>query len=89
MLCSALRLRSILPLDVICNRIQADVMNTLKDDEDTKAVLLESMGLLAAEPAKPVAALEQREPVTVGVSTNGAAAPRRKKAPLVLSDYLE
>jgi len=33
----------ILPLDVICNRIQADVMATRKDGEDTKKVLYESM----------------------------------------------
>ena len=45
---------SILPLDVICNRIQADVMNTLKDDDDSqlRAVLLESMGLLNEVEAK-------------------------------------
>ncbi|EFJ41045.1 hypothetical protein VOLCADRAFT_121660 [Volvox carteri f. nagariensis] len=36
----------ILPLDVICNRIQADVMATLKDDADTKTVLAEA-GLAA------------------------------------------
>lgn len=42
----------ILPLDVICNRIQLDVMSTLKDDldEQSKAgvrqVIMESMGLL-------------------------------------------
>lgn len=33
----------ILPLDVICGRIQSDVMSTLKDDEDTKAILTEAM----------------------------------------------
>ncbi|GLC45340.1 hypothetical protein PLESTM_001722000 [Pleodorina starrii] len=32
----------ILPLDVICNRIQADVMATLKDDADTKTILAEA-----------------------------------------------
>eukprot|EP00798_Chlamydomonas_sp_ICE-L_P018759 gene18759-25291_t len=33
----------ILPLDVICNRIQADVMNTLKDDDKLRGCLAESM----------------------------------------------
>ncbi|KAG2451683.1 hypothetical protein HYH02_003463 [Chlamydomonas schloesseri] len=40
----------ILPLDVICNRIQADVMATLKDDEDTKTILAEA-GLVSLLPA--------------------------------------
>ncbi|KAG2483307.1 hypothetical protein HYH03_017810 [Edaphochlamys debaryana] len=40
----------ILPLDVICNRIQADVMATLKDDADTKTILSEA-GLLHLAPS--------------------------------------
>ncbi len=35
---------------MICNRIQADVMATLKDDQDTKTVLAEA-GLVALVPA--------------------------------------
>ncbi|KAL6757845.1 Bestrophin, RFP-TM, chloride channel-domain-containing protein [Haematococcus lacustris] len=74
----------ILPLDVICNRIQADVMNTLKDDEDTKAVLQESMGLRLLPPPVPSPAF------VANGNGNGkaqAGAPRKKE--LVLSDYLE
>ncbi|KXZ52386.1 hypothetical protein GPECTOR_9g430 [Gonium pectorale] len=40
----------ILPLDVICNRIQADVMATLKDDADTKTILAEA-GLVSLLPS--------------------------------------
>lgn len=64
---------SILPLDVICNRIQADVMATLKDDADTKTVLAEA-GLLNLLPAAaatlPVTSSAPASQITP-VATNG------------------
>lgn len=87
----------ILPLDVICNRIQADVMNTLKDDEGTKQILMEAMGrsaardatapahialTAAAAPSSP-ASNGRSSPVFVTASTAG------KKQERVLSDFLE
>ena len=47
----------ILPLDVICNRIQADVMATMKDDDETKDILAEIWKADRANGA-PVAAAE-------------------------------
>ncbi|KAG2451668.1 hypothetical protein HYH02_003448 [Chlamydomonas schloesseri] len=74
----------ILPLDVICNRIQADVMATLKDDADTKTILAEA-GLvsLRSNSAQAVEnALPDYESINAAVSNgngshngNGAAAP--------------
>jgi putative membrane protein len=60
---------SILPLDVICNRIQADVMATLKDDEDTKTILAEA-GLVSLLPA-----------ATSTAASNGNGAARSTAAP--------
>ncbi len=74
--------RSILPLDVICNRIQADVMATLKDDQDTKTVLAEA-GLINILQQPEPAAAHQPQPVMAAAAVasngngngNGAAAP--------------
>ncbi|KAG2485723.1 hypothetical protein HYH03_015607 [Edaphochlamys debaryana] len=66
----------ILPLDVICNRIQADVMATLKDDADTKIILAEA-GLISLAPsaaAAIAAANGNGAPATNGNGNgNGAA----------------
>ncbi len=71
---------SILPLDVICNRIQADVMATLKDDADTKTILAEA-GLvsLRSNSAQAVEnALPDYESINASTSNgnyNGNGAP--------------
>ncbi|GLI71678.1 hypothetical protein VaNZ11_016960, partial [Volvox africanus] len=59
----------ILPLDVICNRIQADVMATLKDDADTKTVLAEAgLATLLMVPANGNSVPQH---VTAGSNGNG------------------
>jgi hypothetical protein len=73
--------------------LQADVMNTLKDDEDTKDVMLEAMGLTERVPQGPAAVAAAAAPAAAASSNgNGVAyaraAPPRKKE-LVLSDFLE
>ncbi|GIL87210.1 hypothetical protein Vretimale_14310 [Volvox reticuliferus] len=66
----------ILPLDVICNRIQADVMATLKDDADTKTVLAEAgltSLLLSAASATPVSSSAPATAVAQQAAENGSS----------------
>lgn len=74
------------------------LQNTLKDDEDTKAVLFESMGLekpappAAQQHALPPAPAAIPAPTAAPASRNGNGRPvpvPQKKEVLVLSDFLE
>ncbi|KAG2441883.1 hypothetical protein HXX76_003490 [Chlamydomonas incerta] len=78
----------ILPLDVICNRIQADVMATLKDDADTKTILAEA-GLISLRSNSAMAvenALPDLETINAAASNgNGNGSHNGNGAPVTVS----